>query len=87
MRDLSKPQIRYADLGNCLIGRRADVFVRTHPSVPRIPVGGAWITTSEVLGFLRHEANGPVFETRNSIYRPEETDETLPKASVKRASA
>ena len=86
MIQLLKPQIRYADIGDCHIGASAFIFLKKHPSLP-LPEGGEWVYTSEVLGFLRHEANGPVFETRNSIYKPEETDETLPKASVKKASA
>jgi hypothetical protein len=87
MIQLLKPEIRYSDVGTCLTHRPADVFVKAHPNVARIPLGGCWIKTSSVLRIIRHEANGPVFETLNSIYRPDETDETLPKAAVKRASA
>jgi hypothetical protein len=86
MRDFLKPQVQYADIGDCRIGENAYVFLKQHPSLP-LPVGGTWVHTSEVLGFIRHEANGPVFETRNSIYRPAETDESLPKATAQKASA
>ena len=84
MRDFLKPEIEYADLMKCVIGYPAIVYTVDHPN---LATKHQWRKTSPVLGFLRHEANGPVFETRNSIYKPEETDETLPKASVKRASA
>ena len=84
MRDLLKPEIEYANLARCVIGHEAIVYTVEHP---RLVTKYRWRITSPVLRFIRHEANGPVFETRNSIYRPEETDETLPKASVKRASA
>jgi hypothetical protein len=82
-----KPEIKYADIGNCLTHRSADVFVLFHPLIREIPVGGCWIKTSRVVKILRHESNGSVFETLNSVYRPADTDEMLPKASVKRASA
>lgn len=74
---MSKPEIRYSDMGTCLIGRGADVYLRDHPSV-KLPEGGAWVTTSEVLGFVRQTMNGPVFETRNTIYLPYPADGTLP---------
>ena len=84
MRDLLKPVVKYSDLSKCVIGHGAIVYTVEHP---RLATKYKWRVTSPVLRFIRHEANGPVFETMNSIYRPEETDETLPKASVKRASA
>ena len=84
MRDLLKPVVKYSDLSKCVIGHRAIVYTAEHS---RLATKYKGRITSPVLRFIRHEANGPVFETRNSIYRPEETDETLPKASVKRASA
>lgn len=83
MHDLLKHEIKYADLMKCVIGQRAHVYVVAHPAAPQ----RSWLFTSPVVRMLQHTPNGPVFETLNSIYRPEETDETLPKASVKRASA
>lgn len=70
---LTKPEIRYADLGKCAKGESARVFLREHPQV-KLPEGGQWVYTSAVLGFIRHTFNGPVFETLNSIYLPYPAD-------------
>jgi hypothetical protein len=75
MHDLLKPEIPYSDLGKCVIGARADVFVKYHPHA-QIPVGGAWIKTTKVERIVRHTFNGPVFETQNSKYTPFPADAT-----------
>lgn len=64
-----KNKIEYSDLGTCVIGKRAHVFLRQHPTV-KLPEGGTWVFTSAVLGFLKTGSNGPIFETMNSIYTP-----------------
>lgn len=79
---LTKPEIRYVDLGNCRKGESADVCLRAgeHPheyrfgALPGTDGGTIWVKTSAVLGFIRHTFNGPVFETRNSIYLPYPAD-------------
>lgn len=64
-----KNKIEYSDLGTCVVGKRAHVFLHQHPTV-KLPEGGTWVFTSVVLGFQKHTANGPVFETVNSVYTP-----------------
>jgi hypothetical protein len=73
---MSKPHVRYADLGRCTIGGSAWVFVCDHPRCK-----SGWKTTSEVLGIIERLPNGPVFETLNTIYHPAPTDETFPSSS------
>ena len=84
MLNLLKPEVEYADLMKCVIGYPAIVYTVDHPN---LTTKHKWRKTSPVVRITQHTPNGPVFETRNSIYKPEETDETLPKASVKKASA
>lgn len=64
-----KTKIEYSDLGTCILGKRARVFLRHHPNLT-LPDGGAWVITSSVIKFLSHSALGPVFETHGSIYQP-----------------
>jgi hypothetical protein len=65
---MDKPKIQYSDLGRCLVGECASVFLRAHPHLI-IKEGGEWVTTSRVQS-LRPTANGPIFVTLNSIYLP-----------------
>lgn len=64
-----KTKIEYSDLGTCVIGKRAYVFLRQHPKL-KLPAGGTWVFTSNVLGFLKAGSNGPTFETMDSVYAP-----------------
>lgn len=63
-----KPEVRYIDLGNCLLGESADVKLESHHSC--ILPGPCWVHTSKVLRFIRATLSGPVFETQNTIYTP-----------------
>ncbi len=64
-----KPIVYYADLAHLEIGRSAWVFLRQHPVSP-ISVGGEWVFTSRVQAIHKPAADGPVFETLNSLYMP-----------------
>lgn len=44
---------------------------------PNLELNHKWTLTSNVLKVIE-QARGPVFETRNSIYHPAETDESVP---------
>lgn len=74
-RDEVKPRVRYADVGPVVEGRAASCIPVDHPN---FEINNKWILTTPVLKVIR-QANGPVFETRNTIYWPAETDESLPK--------
>ena len=70
-----KPRVQYADVGNPLVmGRIAWVIPIDHP---KLDLNFKWTTTSNVLKVIQ-QARGPVFETRNSIYHPAGTDDTVP---------
>lgn len=70
-----KPRVRYIDLGSCIEGQPARLIPFDHPNKS---LNGQWITTTKVQSIVR-QARGPVFQTRNTVYWPGETDESLPK--------
>ena len=79
----TKPRIHYSDLGKLEVGRAALVIPVDHPMAC---ANFHWVTTSRVLGVLYQAPGGPVFETRNSIYLPAETDETAPVSQTEVAA-
>lgn len=62
-----KPEIRYTDLGECVIGRPALVFTQEHHT---LTTKDKWRETSPVVAIAPMMLNGPVFETENTIYLP-----------------
>ena len=72
---MSKPLVKYADLGFCVVGCPASVIPLNHPD-PRVR-NYRWATTSKVQS-LTWTPYGPRFETTHSIYVPEDgTEERL----------
>jgi hypothetical protein len=61
-----KPRVQYSDLGYCKLGEEAKVWPLNHP-VPRL--NGAWVTTT-LVQHIQPTSEGPVFETRNTVYMP-----------------
>lgn len=59
----AKRRVIYVDLARCEVGERAQVYIK----------GQGWFSTSPVVEIMPH-CDGPVFETRNSIYWPAPTD-------------
>lgn len=78
----TKQRVRYIDLGYCVIGQSAVVLPLDHPS--DLVSNRTWAQTSPVVSII-DQANGKVFETRNTVYWPAETDESLPEALQKGA--
>lgn len=78
-----KQRVRYIDLGRCEEGEPAQVIPADHPS--SLVQNGKWTTTSPVLKILE-QARGPVFETRNTIYHPGDTDESVPAYRMQETS-
>lgn len=71
-----KPRVRYADVSlPVVMGKGAWAIPVDHPN---FDLNNVWIKTSTVEKVIE-QARGPVFETRNTIYHPGETDESLPK--------
>lgn len=70
-----KTRVRYADLKPPVrMGERALVIPVNHPN---LELNYKWILTTTVQKVI-DQARGPVFETRNSIYHPAETDDSVP---------
>jgi hypothetical protein len=67
-----KPRVQYIDLAHCVVGQSAKVMPLDHP---REEINRTWVHTSPVLRFML-QSRGPVFETRNTVYWPAETDES-----------
>ena len=63
-----KPTVRYIDLGFCELGCRAMVLPLDHYS--QQVENRRWVKTSTVL-VITPGLEGPTFETRYTIYRPE----------------
>lgn len=61
----SKRRVTYTDLARCEVGHSAQVYIRSQ----------GWFRTTKVIEIVPH-CDGPVFETRNSIYWPAPTDGT-----------
>lgn len=67
-----KPWINYLDLAPPLvIGHAARLILMDHK----------WYRTTPVER-VAHGPTGPIIETRNSVYWPADTDESLPAASL-----
>lgn len=64
---MQKPEVRYTDLFEAVIGRSALVFTEDHPV---LETKGKWRRTSPVVSIADQLQNGPVFETENTIYLP-----------------
>lgn len=77
---MSKPKVRYADVGFVAPGFSATVRPLDHPS--DLVSNKTWVRTTPVQKILYHSSNGPVFETLNTIYLPADTIEHVPEASV-----
>lgn len=77
MASAAKRRVYYTDLGRCVEGDSARVYIR----------GQGWFRTTPVLEITPH-CDGLVFETLNSFYWPAPTDgtplETTYKYSEKR---
>lgn len=58
-----KRKVTYTDLAFCEEGQSARVYIK----------GQGWFRTTKVIEIVPH-CDGPVFETRNSIYWPAPTD-------------
>lgn len=71
-----KPRVRYADVA--LPVRMGGTALLVPVDHPNLELNSQWIRTSTVQKVI-DQARGPVFETRNTIYHPGETDESLPK--------
>jgi hypothetical protein len=65
-----KPRVRYSDLGHCKLGEEAKVIPVDHP---RTSLNGGWTTTT-VVQHIQPQTEGPVFETRNTVYVPLEEE-------------
>jgi hypothetical protein len=82
-----KPEVHYVDLaGEVVPGELAFVYLREHHSA-KIPAPGEWIRTTRVQLVRARGAGGPVFETRNTVYKPYLTDEQLDFESHKQVAA
>ena len=63
MSSSGKRRITYTDLAYCKEGEGARVYIRNN----------GWFRTTPVIEIVPH-CDGPVFETKNSIYWPAPTD-------------
>lgn len=77
---MSKPKVRYADVGFVTPGFSATVLPLDHPS--DTVSNTTWARTSPVQKILYQSSNGPVFETLNTIYLSADTIEHVPEASA-----
>jgi hypothetical protein len=79
--------VHYRDAGPIVVGERARVWPIDHPG-PYVSNKG-WVETSPVQGVdLFSNARGPIFWTQSGTrYVPGNTDESLPKASPRKARA
>lgn len=77
---MSKPKVRYIDVGFVTVGDSALVLPLDHPS--DTVSNTTWARTSPVQKILYQASNGPVFETLNTVYLPADTIEYAPEASA-----
>ncbi len=68
---MSKQKVKYADLGACMLDQSAHLIPIDHPNSI---LNGKWICTTAILEIHEQTMHGPIFETMNTIYTPEESD-------------
>lgn len=69
-----KPRVRYAAIkeGGCNLGHGAWVFLKSGSGHRNPEFADQWVKTSRVMNIFQDGTGGPAFETKNTIYLPEE---------------
>ena len=76
---MNKPRVRYIDAAGVKIGQSASVYTEEHMRLR------GWLRTTSVLN-IKESGDGPIFETRNTIYEPHSDEQLLGFSEPKEAA-